>query len=129
MMRKYKVVGFAQQDKPELRRGKLAIMDGYVKEYLRISSCGIDYHPALPFMRGNFYYPFTTTQDRLEEGLIRVDVPNCVGQGSITHYLSIDRLREIVGPSFMNIKVVILAPRGLGLLVNRMYSVIMNYKF
>ncbi len=96
-MRKYYLAPFAEQDR--LHKKKLRTVEG---DYLKISKCGIDYHPAGAHYDPGTYYPFASKQDRLEDDLIRVDVPGgLVGADSshpVTHHLSIDKLSEIVGP-------------------------------
>ena len=100
MMSKYYLAPFTEQDR--LHKKKLRTVEG---DYLKISKCGIDHHPAGAHCDPGTSYPFASKQDRLEDGLIRVDVPGgLVGADSshpVTHHLSIDKLEEIQGPSFI----------------------------
>ncbi len=81
--------------------GRIITADGYS---LNISLCGINHHPAGPHSNvGTFhYFASRSRQDRLEDGLVRIDVSEGI-EGTVTHYLSIANL-EIVGPRFLRRK-------------------------
>ena len=121
MALRYHVASFDEQNR--LEDGLLKSQEGI---YVHYSWYGQPHFPGNPHVTSNTWHPFAhkSKQDKLKQGLIRTNIPFTRAEGktfrygNVSHYVSIDRIDEIVNPNLPNLHVRTAIKKGLELVVN-----------